>query len=127
MRQRPRLGLFGVLSLSASVLVSGQGRAGAPAPPSAANPPRLALAERIAHTDPARYRPSPRCTAAQAQVNFFALFNGECHRREPLVPAPRRHPAEIRHRAALPQLLRGDVRHPRRRGAVHRSTDARRR
>src|SRR3954451_1907519 len=77
LRQRPRLGLLGLLSLSASVLVSGQGRAGAPAAPSPANPPRLALAERIAHTDPARYRSSPAVHGGPGKVDFFALFNAE--------------------------------------------------
>ena len=77
MRQPPWLCLFGLLSLSASVLVSGQGRAGTPAAPSAANPPRLALAERIAHTDPARYRSSPAVHGGPGKVDFFALFNTE--------------------------------------------------
>src|SRR5690242_9552702 len=67
MRQRRRLALFGLLSLSATVLVSGQGRAGAPARP--------ALAERIAHTDPARYRASPAVHGGPGKVDFFALFN----------------------------------------------------
>jgi mannose-6-phosphate isomerase-like protein (cupin superfamily) len=75
MRQRPHLVLLGLLSLSASVLVWGQGRAGAPAAPPAANPPRLALAERIAHTDPARYRSSPAVHGGPGKVDFFALFN----------------------------------------------------
>jgi mannose-6-phosphate isomerase-like protein (cupin superfamily) len=77
MRQRPHLFLFSLLGLSASVLVSGQGRAGAPAGPSAANPLRLALAERIAHTDPARYRSSPAVHGGPGTVDFFALFNTE--------------------------------------------------
>src|SRR5580765_5621975 len=77
MRQRPYLVLLGLLSLSASVIVSGQGRAAAPAAPSAANPPRLALAERIAHTDPARYRSSPAVHGGAGKIDFFALFNTE--------------------------------------------------
>jgi mannose-6-phosphate isomerase-like protein (cupin superfamily) len=75
MRQRPHLGLFALMSLAASVLVSGQGRAGAPAAPPAATPPRLALAQRIAHTDPARYRSSPAVHGGPGKVDFFALFN----------------------------------------------------
>src|SRR5580765_6091325 len=75
MRQRPYLVLLGLLSLSASVIVSGQGRAGAPTAPPAANPPRLVLAERIAHTDPARYRSSPAVHGGPGKVDFFALFN----------------------------------------------------
>jgi len=75
MRQRPHLALFALMSLSASVLVSGQGRAGAPAPPSTANPSRPTLAERIAHTDPARYRSSPAVHGGPGKVDFFALFS----------------------------------------------------
>ena len=63
MPQHARLGLLALLSLSASVLVSGQGRSGAP------------LAERIAHTDPARYRSSPAVHGGPGKVDFFALFN----------------------------------------------------
>jgi len=51
MNTRPAVGLFGVLSRSAAVLVAGQGRAAAPTSPG--------LADRIADTDPARYRASP--------------------------------------------------------------------
>ena len=54
MRHRHRVGLFGLVCLSATMLVSGQGRGGAPAAPSPANPSRPALADRIAHNDPAR-------------------------------------------------------------------------
>jgi mannose-6-phosphate isomerase-like protein (cupin superfamily) len=75
MRQHVRLGLFGLFSLSAGVLVSGQGRAAAPAPPSAAPPSRLALADRIAHTDPARYRSSPAIHGGAGALDFFPLFN----------------------------------------------------
>ena len=57
MKQRLGIGLIGVLGLSATVLVAAQ-RVGAPAPPSAAQRP--ALAQRIAHSDPSRYRSSPR-------------------------------------------------------------------
>jgi mannose-6-phosphate isomerase-like protein (cupin superfamily) len=74
MRQRSRLGLFALVSLTASVLVSGQGRAGAPAAP-AANPLRLALADRIAHTDPARYRSAPAVHGGAGKVDFFPLIN----------------------------------------------------
>src|SRR3954447_9352325 len=48
-----------------------------PAPNPAANPPRLPLAERIAHTDPSRYRPSPSVHGGPGQLNYFALFNGD--------------------------------------------------
>ena len=58
------------------------------------------------------------CTAAPARWTSAALQRRR-DRREPAVPASRRDPAEVGHRPALSQLLRGDVRHPRRRGAVH--------
>src|SRR4029434_7328407 len=48
-----------------------------PAPHPAANPPRLPLAQRIAHTDPSRYRPSSAVHGGPGQLNFFALFNGD--------------------------------------------------
>ena len=63
LRRPPGLGLFGLLSLSVSVLVSGQGRAG--------------LADRIAHTDPARYRSSSAVHGGAGKVDFFALFNAD--------------------------------------------------
>jgi len=66
-----------VLGLLASPIVAQQGGAGAPAPNPAATPPRLPLAQRIAHTDPARYRPSPAVHGGPGQLNFFALFNGD--------------------------------------------------
>ena len=76
MRLRHRLGLFGLLSLSATVLVSGQGRGGAPAPASG-NPPRPALADRIAHTDPSRYRSSPAVHGGAGTLDFGPLFNAD--------------------------------------------------
>ena len=35
------------------------------------------LAQRIAHTDPSRYRPSSAVHGGPGQVSFFALFNGD--------------------------------------------------
>src|SRR3954470_1782644 len=77
MNRRRGIGLLGLLSLTATVFVSGQGRAGAPAPPAAANPPRLALSDRIAHTDPARYRSAPSVHGGAGTLDFFALFNAD--------------------------------------------------
>jgi mannose-6-phosphate isomerase-like protein (cupin superfamily) len=75
---RPRLTLaFAVFASSATVMVAQQGGAGSPAPNPAANPPRLPLAQRIAHTDPSRYRPSPSVHGGPGQLNYFALFNGD--------------------------------------------------
>ena len=48
-----------------------------PAPNPAANPPRLPLAQRIAHNDPSRYRSSASVHGGPGQLNFFALFNGD--------------------------------------------------
>jgi mannose-6-phosphate isomerase-like protein (cupin superfamily) len=66
MRKRPAVGVLGLLSLSATVLVSGQGRPGLPP-----------LADRIAHTDPARYRSSPAVHGGPGTLDFFALFNAD--------------------------------------------------
>ena len=49
--------------------LSAQGRGGP------ANPQRPPLAERIAHNDPARYRPSPSVHHGPGQLDYFALFN----------------------------------------------------
>ena len=64
MNRRPAIGLCGLLSVAATVLASGQGRPGMPP-----------LADRIAHTDPARYRSSPAVHGGPGTLNFFALFN----------------------------------------------------
>jgi mannose-6-phosphate isomerase-like protein (cupin superfamily) len=77
MRKPVAIVLIGVLGMSAAGLVAWQGGAGAPAPNPAANPPRLPLAQRIAHTDPSRYRPSSAVHGGPGQLNFFALFNGD--------------------------------------------------
>jgi len=53
------------------------GQQGGPAPNPAANPPRLTLAQRIAHDDPSRYRPSSSVHGGPGQLNYFALFNGD--------------------------------------------------
>ena len=51
---------------------------GGPPPPNpAANPPRLPLEQRIAHSDPARYRPSTGVHGGPGHLNFFALFGGD--------------------------------------------------
>ena len=68
MRLRHRVGLFGLLSLSATVLVSGRA-GGAPAPASG-NPPRSALADRIAHTDPSGFRSSPAVHGGAGTLDF---------------------------------------------------------
>ncbi len=72
MRMRPAIGLTSALVLSATALAAGQRGAGAPAPTAAAN---LPLSQRIAHTDPARYRPSRGVHAGAGILDFTALFN----------------------------------------------------
>jgi mannose-6-phosphate isomerase-like protein (cupin superfamily) len=78
MKKRLALGLL-FLASSLPAIVAQQGGAGAPpsAPNVAANPPRLLLAQRIAHNDPSRYRPSPSVHGGPGRLNYFALFNGE--------------------------------------------------
>jgi len=49
----------------------------APPPNPAANPPRLPLEQRIAHSDPARYRASTGVHGGPGRLNFFALFGGD--------------------------------------------------
>jgi mannose-6-phosphate isomerase-like protein (cupin superfamily) len=39
------------------------------------DPQKLPLAQRIAHTDPARYRPSPSVHGGPGQLNYMGLFN----------------------------------------------------
>jgi mannose-6-phosphate isomerase-like protein (cupin superfamily) len=69
-----------VLAASASVMVAErvqQPAAGAPSPNPAANPPRLPLEQRIAHSDPSRYRASTSVHGGPGRLNFFALFGGD--------------------------------------------------
>jgi mannose-6-phosphate isomerase-like protein (cupin superfamily) len=42
---------------------------------SAPNPQTLPLAERIAHTEPSKYRPSPSVHGGPGQLNYMGLFN----------------------------------------------------
>ena len=78
MKKRLAMALL-FLAASVAAIVAQQAGAGAPAPTPnpAANPPRLPLAERIAHTDPSRYRSSPGVHGGPGQLSFFALFNGD--------------------------------------------------
>ena len=78
MKKRLAMALL-FLAASVAAIVAQQAGAGAPAPTPnpAANPPRLPLAERIAHTDPTRYRSSPGVHGGPGQLSFFALFNGD--------------------------------------------------
>jgi mannose-6-phosphate isomerase-like protein (cupin superfamily) len=62
---------------SISAIVAQQGRGTPPVPNLAANPPRLPLAQRIAHNDPSRYRPSPSVHGGPGELKYFALFNGD--------------------------------------------------
>ncbi len=77
-----------------------------------------ALAQRIGHTDPARFRHSE--AVHQGGIDGFraAAWRGRA-RHQFHLPASRNDPAEERDRPAFPQSMRGDVRHPRRRGRIH--------
>jgi mannose-6-phosphate isomerase-like protein (cupin superfamily) len=66
-----------LIGSSAAALVAQQGGAAPSAPAPAANPLRLPLAQRIAHDDPSRYRPSPSVHGGPGELNYFALFNGD--------------------------------------------------
>src|SRR6187401_1328711 len=77
MKRTLALSLVGLLGMSATGLIARQAPAGPPAPNPAATPPRLPLAQRIAHTDPSRYRPSSAVHGGPGQLSFFALFNGD--------------------------------------------------
>src|SRR5262245_48888734 len=69
--------LFLASSAAAIVAQQGGGAAASQPPNLAANPPRLPLAQRIAHNDPTRYRPSPSVHGGPGQLKYFALFNGD--------------------------------------------------
>jgi mannose-6-phosphate isomerase-like protein (cupin superfamily) len=81
MKSHLAIALVGLFSVGSSIptIVGQQGGAGTPAPgPNpAGNPPRLPLAQRIAHDDPSRYRTSPSVHGGPGQLNYFALFNGD--------------------------------------------------
>ena len=92
-------------------------RGAAPAPP-----PAIRAAGAGAANRPQRPVPLPVVAARARRRGHAGLLRAvqrRRHRREPPVPASRRDPAEIGDRPSLPQLLRRDVRDPRRRGAVH--------
>jgi mannose-6-phosphate isomerase-like protein (cupin superfamily) len=77
MKYRLAMALF-VFAASVTAMVAQQAPgAPAPQPNPAATPPRLPLAERIAHTDPSRYRTSPAVHGGPGQLSYFALFNGD--------------------------------------------------
>jgi mannose-6-phosphate isomerase-like protein (cupin superfamily) len=65
-----------MLGAAAPAIVAQRG-AGAPAPAPPGNPMRPSLEQRIAHTDPSRYRASPAVHGGPGRLSFFALFGGE--------------------------------------------------
>jgi mannose-6-phosphate isomerase-like protein (cupin superfamily) len=75
MKQRLGVGLIGVLGLSATGLVVAQ--RGAPAPAPAATAQRPTLAQRIAHSDPSRYRSLPNVHGGAGTLDFYGLFNAD--------------------------------------------------
>jgi mannose-6-phosphate isomerase-like protein (cupin superfamily) len=70
-----------VLGSSASALVAQQSAPAAPpaapAPNPAANPPRLTLAQRIAHNDPSRHRASSNVHGGPGQLSYAGMFGGD--------------------------------------------------
>ncbi len=66
-----------LLGASAPAIIAQRGGIGAPAPNPSANPPRLPLEQRIAHTDPSRFRSANAVHGGPGRVNFFSLFGGE--------------------------------------------------
>ena len=62
-----------MFAVSAGVAVAQ--RAGGAAGGAAADPMTLPLAQRIAHTDPARFRPSPSVHGGAGKLDYMALFN----------------------------------------------------
>lgn len=58
-----------ILGSAAAALLAQQGPPG--------NPARPTLAQRIAHTDAAQFRPSPGVHGGPGQLNYFALFGGD--------------------------------------------------
>lgn len=75
---KTRLALaLAVLGVSTTAIIAQRGGAGAPAPNPAANPPRVPLEQRIARTDPSRYRAATAVHGGPGRLNFFALFGGD--------------------------------------------------
>jgi len=62
--------LFAVASIVAMIAGVSLAQQGTPA-----NPQTLPLAQRIAHTEPAKYRPSPSVHGGPGQLNYMGLFN----------------------------------------------------
>jgi mannose-6-phosphate isomerase-like protein (cupin superfamily) len=60
-------GVAVVLSFTAAIVLAQRGGGEGPAP--------LPLAQRIAHTDPSKYRPSPSVHGGAGQLDYMALFN----------------------------------------------------
>ena len=66
-----------LLGASAPAIVAQRGGSGPPAPGPAAKPTRLPLDQRIAHTDPSRFRAASAVHGGPGRLIFFALFGGE--------------------------------------------------
>jgi mannose-6-phosphate isomerase-like protein (cupin superfamily) len=66
-----------LLGVSVPAIVAQRGGTGASAPNRSANPPRLPLEQRIAHTDPSRFRSASAVHGGPGRLNFFSLFGGE--------------------------------------------------
>jgi Cupin domain len=62
-----------LLGASAPAIVAQRGGSGPPAP----NPTPQPLDQRIAHSDPSRFRAAPAVHGGPGRLNFLALFGGE--------------------------------------------------
>ena len=80
---------------------------------------REPLAQRIAHTDPAKYRPAKAVHGGAGQMDYMVLLDAHSLDTNLLLPAPGHPRAEKRDWPSLSQPMRGDVCHLRRRGAVY--------
>ena len=112
-----------VLGTSMPAILAQQGWRRSRAQPRSQSAPSAARAAHLAHRSVAVSRLDGRAWRARP-LELLHDVRRRSARHEPVVPPSRRPGAEVGHRRALSQLLRGDVRHPRRRSAVHhRRTD----
>jgi mannose-6-phosphate isomerase-like protein (cupin superfamily) len=64
-----------MIALSAAAILAQRGGADGSGSVQSPRPQALSLSQRIAHTDPGKYRPSPSVHAGAGQLDYMALFN----------------------------------------------------
>ena len=64
-----------MIAISAAAILAQRGGADGSGSVQSPSPQVLPLAQRIAHADPAKYRPSPSVHAGAGQLDYMALFN----------------------------------------------------